>query len=261
MTRFVAMALAAVAMAVPAAGAPAATQPDARLKAAVASDARPEAERARDQYRHPVETLTFFGLKPHMKVIEMFPGGGWYTNIIAPTVAASGQYIAAAPASAQKATDELKARMAADPTRFGKPKFVEVTPDGKWAEGLNADMLLTFRNVHNWGKDAGNMFRAFYVALKPGGVLGVVDHRLPETRATPTGGYLKESDVIALATAAGFRLEAKSEVNANPKDTADYPKGVWTLPPNLTEGEKDRDTYLAIGESDRMTLKFVKPAS
>lgn len=260
MTRFAAIAVMAMAMAAPVVAAPAAAQtPDPRVKAAVADTARPEAERARDQYRHPVETLTFLGLKPHMKVVEMFPGGGWYTNIIAPTVAASGQYIAAAPASAQKATDELKARMAADPARFGKPRFVEVTPDGKWAEGLNADMVLTFRNVHNWGKDAGNMFRAFYAALKPGGVLGVVDHRLPEARATPTGGYLKESDVIALATAAGFRLEARSEVNANPKDTADYPKGVWTLPPTYALGDTDRAKYQAIGESDRMTLRFAKP--
>ncbi len=253
--RFVCVAAMAMAIATPAV----AQAPDPAIKAAVASTARPEAERARDQYRHPEQTLAFFGLKPTMKVVEMFPGGGWYAHVIAPVVARSGQYIAAAPASAQKATDALKADMGAAPDRYGKPRFVEVTPDGKWANGLNADMVLTFRNVHNWGKDAGNMFKAFYAALKPGGVLGVVDHRLPESRTTPTGGYLKESYVIALATAAGFKLDAKSEINANPKDTADYPKGVWTLPPTYTLGDTDRARYQAIGESDRMTLRFVKP--
>lgn len=244
------------------AAAPVAAQtPDARVTAAVNNSARPEAERARDQYRHPAETLAFFGLKPGMTVVEISPGAGWYANILAPAVAGGGQYIAIVPAPPQyqKATEALKARMAADPKLFGKPRFVEFTPDGKWAEGLNADMLLTFRNVHNWGDDAANMFKAFYTALKPGGVLGVVDHRLPESRTAPTGGYLKESDVIALATAAGFKLAGKSEVNANPKDTADYPKGVWTLPPTYALGDTDRAKYQAIGESDRMTLRFVKP--
>ena len=252
----------ALATALLAIAAPAAAQaPDARVTAAVANSARPEAERARDQYRHPAETLAFFGLKPGMTVVEMSPGAGWYANILAPAVAGTGQYIAIVPAPPQyqKATEALKARMAADEKLFGKPRFVEFTPDGKWAAGLDADMVLTFRNVHNWGDDAGNMFKAFYAALKPGGVLGVVDHRLPESRTTPTGGYLKESDVIALATAAGFKLAGKSEVNANPKDTADYPKGVWTLPPTYALGDTDRAKYQAIGESNRMTLRFVKP--
>lgn len=157
--------------------------------------------------------------------------------------------------------------LASRPDLYGKvvktvllaPDYLDIAPRG------SADMVLTFRNAHNWAK-AGNaeaMFEAFYAALKPGGVLGVVDHRAkpgtPFQRQIDTG-YLTEEYVIGLAQKAGFRLAAKSQINANPRDDTDHPRGVWTLPPTLALGDKDRDKYLAIGESDRMTLKFVKPS-
>ncbi len=229
---------------------------------------------ARDQYRHPKETLLFFGLRPDMTVVEVWPSAGWWTEILAPALDDQGQYYAAwYPTQAKGAPDYLKerekgfdAKLAARPDLYGKviktsilaPDYVNLAPKG------SADMVLTFRNVHNWAK-AGNaeaMFRAFYDALKPGGVLGVKDHRAKPGTAFQQQidtGYLTEEYVIGLAERAGFKLAAKSEINANPKDTKDYPKGVWTLPPTLTLGDKDRDRYLAIGESDRMTLKFIKP--
>lgn len=246
----------------------------ALIDKAIASPMRSDANRARDQYRHPKETLLFFGLRPDMTVVEIAPGGGWYSEILAPVLKDKGRFVAAHnnPAGspgAQKARAAFIERMKANADSFGN---VAVTSFGKGIEGNaaapgSADMVLTFRNVHNW-RSAGfaeDAFKAFYAALKPGGVLGVVEHRLPEDRADTTesqnSGYVKESEVIRLAEAAGFKLEAKSEVNANPKDTADHPKGVWTLPPTYALGDTDRDKYAAIGESDRMTLKFVKPAN
>lgn len=259
------VALAAPAMAQTASATPAAataTAVNPAIRAAVDDPARPEAERARDQYRHPAETLAFFGLKPDMTVVEIAPGAGWYTNILAPVLAAKGQYVGVLTVAprAEKRNAELKARIAAEPDRYGKARFVAMTADGSWADGLDADLVLTFRNAHDFAKNAEVVFGAFFRALKPGGVLGIVDHRLPEDRTTPTDSYIKESDVIRFATDAGFRLDARSEINANPKDTADYPKGVFALPPTLTHGDTDREKYLAIGESDRMTLRFVKPA-
>ena len=233
------------------------------IAAAVAAPSRTPANTARDQYRHPAETLAFFGVAPGQTVVEYSPGGGgWYTEILAPLLKDKGTlYASQAPG---KGFDTLKAKLDADPATYGKVKLVPwalpqtAVPDG------SADVVLTFRNVHNMvmnGNDAA-AFKAFYAMLKPGGTLGMVDHRLPESRDSAlqkSSGYLKVSTVKALAEAAGFKLAGESEINANGKDTADWPKGVWTLPPTLTNGETDKDKYLAIGESDRMTLKFVKP--
>jgi len=235
------------------------------VAAAVASPRRTPANVARDRYRHPVETLAFFGVKPTDTVVEIWPGGGWYTEILAPMLAAKGVYYAAAPLPrGAEPIEKLKARdpafgrirLAAFPAADGQP----VVPAG------TADKVLTFRNVHNWrfgGADrAQAAFDAMFAMLKPGGTLGVVEHRLPESRdaaAEEKSGYMKESSVIAFATRAGFRLAGRSQVNANPKDTADWPEGVWTLPPTYRLKDVDRAKYAAIGESDRMTLKFVKP--
>ena len=241
----------------------------AALQAAVDAPSRSAANRARDPYRHPAQTLAFFGVKPGMSVVEIWPGGGYFTEVIAPAIGARGRLYAAIglpedEGKAAAAIAKAKAKYAASPAYAN----VRVTTLGKGhydiAPARSADMVLTFRNVHNWmGDDFGpQAFQAFYRALKPGGVLGLEEHRLPESRTQdPKGGsgYVKQSEVIAMAKAAGFRLAAASEINANPKDTADYPKGVWTLPPNYAEGDKDRARYAAIGESDRMTLRFVKP--
>lgn len=241
------------------------------LDQAIAGSHRSAANRARDQYRHPKETLAFFGVKPNMTVVEIAPGGGWYTEILGPYLANGGTLYAAAgnPAASEraaKAVADFKTKLAATPatakvqvSSFGKDHYDGLAPAG------SADAVLTFRNVHNWYSAgfAPQAFQAFYKALKPGGVLGVVEHRLPESRpdaAMATSGYMKRSEVVKLAEAAGFKLAAESEINANPKDTADHPEGVWTLPPNYRLGDTDRAKYAAIGESDRMTLKFVKPA-
>ena len=244
---------------------------DPTLAAAVANPARTPANSARDRYRHPAGTLAFFGLRPTMTVVEVIPGGGYWTEILAPYLRADGRYYVAAPVDPAKgpapSRTKLETRMKAAPAVFGKVTVTDWTPDASRpiAPAGTADMVLTFRNVHNWVGDnmAPAAFRAFYAALKPGGVLGLEEHRLPTSRAdtpaTADSGYMKEAAVIALAQSAGFRLAGRSEVNANPKDTADYPKGVWTLPPNYAEGDKERARYAAIGESDRMTLRFVKP--
>ena len=227
---------------------------------AVAASSRTPANTPRDKYRHPAETLSFFGITPNQTVVEYSPGAGWYTEILAPLLSAHGTlYAAQAPG---KGFDALKAKLTATPDVYGKVKLVPWPDTGIPANSV--DTVLTFRNVHNMvmgGKEAES-FQAFFAMLKPGGTLGIVDHRLPETRETAlekSSGYLKVSTVRSLAEAAGFKYVGSSEINANPKDTADWPKGVWTLPPVLTEGETDKAKYLAIGESDRMTLKFVKP--
>lgn len=244
---------------------------DPGIEKAVLASGRSDADRARDRYRHPAQTLSFFGLKPDMTVIEVIPGGGWYTAILAPYLAGSGQLIEAVP---PKDMDPFATFTHADPTRYGKVQTVT------WAVGQptqlvppgTADMVLTFRNIHNLLGSAeqpgdGNAPQAFadwFAALKPGGVLGIEEHRLPETMDVArekTTGYVKRSTVIRLALAAGFQLAGMSDINANPKDDHDHPKGVWTLPPNYDLGDVDRARYAAIGESDRMTLKFVKPAA
>lgn len=230
----------------------------------------------RDRYRHPLETLSFFDIKPNMSVVEIWPGAsGWYTEILAPYLRADGKLYAAhfnEDSSSDYYRDSLKqfqAKLLASPTLydrvaitvFNPPAHVDIAPES------SIDRVLTFRNVHNWYMRGGGdervlaAFRAFYKALKPGGLLGVVEHRLPPHR--PAGdmeasGYMLEGYIVAMAEKAGFRLLESADVNANPLDTADHPKGVWTLPPTLRLGEQDKDKYLAVGESDRMTLKFIK---
>jgi len=251
--------------------APAAAAPSPAIKAAVANPARLDTERPRDRYRHPAETLSFFGVAPNQTVIEFSPGGGWYTRILMPLLAKSGHYVAVVSTS-PKAQDSAHKLIAGIPgaDRASVSGFDPAT--ATMAKPGSADVVLTFRNVHNLfmpedggakdGSVARAFFRAAFNALKPGGTLGVVDHRLPEKADNvreQTSGYVKRSTVVALATAAGFKLAGESEINANPKDSADWPNGVWTLPPTLSQKDQDRAKYLAIGESDRMTLKFVKP--
>jgi predicted methyltransferase len=244
------------------------------LAAAVASPSRTAKFTARDQYRHPLETLRFFGLRPDQTVVEIWPGSGWYMEILAPYLADKGKYYAAieapdVPGASKEAKENaatLRKRIADDPAHLGKvivtqlhpPQLTQICPPG------TADLVLTFRNVHNWLETGEQQaqFNAFFKALKPGGVLGVVEHRAkPGTTLEQMrkSGYMDEDYVKKLAATAGFRFDAQSPVNNNPKDTKDYAEGVWTLPPTLTLGDKDRDKYLAIGESDRMTLRFVKP--
>lgn len=238
---------------------------DPAIEAAVAAPTRKAENRPRDKYRHPVQTLGFFGVKPTQTVVEFVPGGGWYTEILAPLVKDKGQYIALV--TSQKAADGATA-MLADTARFGRTTVatLDAAAGTSTVPAGSADMVLTFRNIHNLTMSsdaaAAGAFRAFFAALKPGGILGVVDHRLPESRDSALerkSGYLKRSTVVRLATEAGFRLVGESEVNANPKDTADWAEGVWTLPPVYALKDQDRAKYAAIGESDRMTLKFEKP--
>ena len=255
-------------------GTPAARQPAAgSLEAIVIGQQRRPEDRLRDKYRHPVETLTFFGLKPQMHVVEIWPGGGWYTDIIAPYVAGKGKYTAAVfeegdgTGYGPKLNKALKDKIAANKAAYGTvayatlgPTTIDIVPES------SADMVLTFRNVHNWmaGGFADKAFAAMFRALKPGGILGVEEHRgdpeLPQDPLAATG-YVTQDYVIKLAETAGFQAVEHSEINANPLDTRDHPKGVWTLPPALRMGDQDRERYTQIGESDRMTLKFVKPAT
>ena len=238
----------------------------AEIATAVAAPTRTPANVARDRYRHPAETLAFFGVRPTDTVVEVWPGGGWYTEILAPLTARSGVYYGAGPWP--KGVDAVRVLQAKNMAAYGKIKLAAL-PAAAGAPSVpdnSADVVLTFRNVHNWrfgGQDrAKAMFAEMFRMVKPGGTLGVVEHRLPESRdsaAEEKSGYMKTSSVIAFATAAGFKLAGKSEVNANPKDTADWPEGVWTLPPTYQLKDVDRAKYAAIGESDRMTLKFVKP--
>ncbi|RKP55683.1 class I SAM-dependent methyltransferase [Pararobbsia silviterrae] len=247
--------------------------PDEALDAAVNGPQRTEAFRARDTYRHPRETLEFFGVKPTDTVVEIAPGAGWYTEILAPFLRDRGTlyevlYQSKDPALASEfAQDEqhFKAKLANHPATFDHV-IVDTLHAGRIA-GLapgSADEVLTFRNIHNWIKDGqfdANL-RAFYTALKPGGVFGVEEHRArPNTTLDQIikTGYVPESYVIAHALAAGFKFDAQSDINANPRDTKDYADGVWSLPPTLKGGDKDRAKMLAIGESDRMTLRFIKP--
>ncbi|HEX8064571.1 MAG TPA: methyltransferase [Allosphingosinicella sp.] len=242
---------------------------DTAIAAAVGAATRSEANRARDRYRHPRETLGFFGVKPSDTVVEIWPGGGWYTEILAPLLRESGTYYAAGNGGALGGARALQAK---DPATYGAIRFAAF-PAGVAAAteppvpAGTADVVLTFRNVHNWIMPdppfAEEAFRQMFAMLKPGGTLGVAEHRLPES-ADParekSSGYIKVSTVRRLAEAAGFRLVESSEINANPADTKDHPNGVWSLPPSLRGGAEGRERFLAIGESDRMTLKFVKPA-
>ena len=240
---------------------------DDALKSAIAGEHRSAANKARDTFRHPYETLTFFGIKPTMTVVELAPGGGWYTEILAPYLSGKGKLYGAVPAAETRYGKAFRDRLAADAKLYGKVTPVQFDPPSSINLGApgSADIVVTFRNIHNWlgnGDDAVlTVFKEVHKVLKPGGVLGVVEHRLPAKMtqdAKASSGYMHEAYVIRMAERAGFKLAAKSEVNANPKDTADHEKGVWTLPPVLANKDKDREKYMAIGESDRMTLKFVK---
>jgi len=247
---------------------------DDALKAAVAGSQRTPAFVARDVWRHPVETLGFMGITPSMTVVEISPGAGWYTEILAPYLRDKGQLILAAsdPASsseyARRGAERLKKKLEAQPAVYDKVKLGVFEPPAKlnYAPAGSVDMVLTFRNVHNWAAEGDPVtkavFQSMYDALKPGGVLGVVDHRLPPNRQLDPkfeSGYVHVAYVLRIAQSVGFKLQDQSEINANPKDTADHPGGVWALPPTYANKDKDRVRFETIGESDRMTLKFVKP--
>lgn len=258
--------------------APAAPASAMTLQEAVAGDWREAQDKARDVWRHPVETLGFFGLKPGMTVVEIWPGAGWYTDILAPFLAASGGKLYAANLQpndpiAIEVVEAYRQKLRAKPRLYGD---VEITAfgatSGPMAPAGSADLVLTARNVHNW-MAAGIVDKAFsdaFAALKPGGVFGVVEHRAnPGGVQDPTAadGYVEQAYVIRLAQEAGFILDQASEINANPRDTKDHPFGVWTLPPvrrTSARGQPadptfDSSPYEAIGESDRMTLRFIKP--
>lgn len=250
----------------------------ATLDAAIAGDWRDAKNVARDGFRHPADTLRFFGVTPTQRVVEITPGGGgWYAEILAPYLRERGRYVAAMvdPSALpegrgrdyqQQGFDALKARLAAHPAQFDRAVLQPFDPKAPaFGAPGGADAVLTFRNVHNWvaAGNADAYFAAFFAALKPGGTLGVVDHRAKpgtDLETMKKSGYLTEQLVIDYATKAGFVLDARSEINANPKDDTDHPNGVWTLPPTNRHEAEDDAMYRAIGESDRMTLRFVKPA-
>jgi len=246
-----------------------------KVAAAAAGPQRSAAHAARDVYRHPVETLAFFGLEDDMTVVEALPGGElWYTEILAPVLREKGKLVVAsfdldAPGIVDYQRDAhaaLLRRITEEPDVFGAVGIAKLSPPSGIDLGppASADMVLTFRSTHGWmnGGVADAVYAAFFDVLKPGGVLGIEQHRAgPTTNREAFSGYLPEDEVVALVERAGFVLEARSEINANPKDTADHAAGVWTLPPSLRLGERDREKYLAIGESDRMTLRFRKPAA
>ena len=241
------------------------------LQAVIDGGHRSAEHKARDQYRHPAETLTWMGLKPDMTVVEISPGRGWYTEILGAYLKDNGKFYAAGydresdreyMKNLNKMLDERLANKdvygSPTVTELAAPEKVDIAPEG------SADMVLTFRNTHNWMRAGTNeaIYAAMYKALKPGGTLGVVQHRAaPDSEQDPKAstGYVKQDVVIQMAEKAGFKLAGQSEINANPKDTRDHPKGVWTLPPRYRLGEEDKEKYAAIGESDRMTLKFMKP--
>ncbi|MCI0654559.1 MAG: methyltransferase [Methylococcaceae bacterium] len=245
----------------------------AAIAQAIAGAHRSPENRARDIYRHPQQTLEFFGVQDSMTVVEIWPGAeGWYTEILAPLLRNKGTLYAAhfsAESEIPFFTSSLarfKQKMAANPAIYDKiilttlqpPARIEIAPKGA------ADRVLTFRNVHNWMKsgDGDAVFRAMFDALKPGGILGVVEHRGIAGQAQDPkalSGYVTEDTVKDLARKAGFEWIDSSEINANPKDTRIHPEGVWTLPPTLRLGDLDAEKYREIGESDRMTLKFRKP--
>jgi len=245
---------------------------DTRLRAAIAGPQRSEANRARDGARHPYETLRFFGLQPQHNVIEASPGGGWYTEILAPYLREQGHLYVAGEALddpddyRRRSRRSLDEKLAKNPEIYDRvivgtlprgPRFSDIAPAG------GADLVLTFRNVHNWieGGHLDATLHAFAAVLKPGGVLGVEEHRAPAGSSLEwikKNGYVTEDLLIDRARAVGLELAARSEVNANPRDMHDHPNGVWSLPPTLRGGEVDRAKYLAIGESDRYTHRYVK---
>ena len=240
------------------------------LEEAVDSSARAEENTDRDEYQHPAETLAFFGIDPKMSLVEISPGAGYFTEILAPFLAREGQYYMAVPRvppnpppfvieNEKKLQDILLRQKEVQ----GKAKFIPFEPLDKRNRTKRdfADVVLAFSSFHNWvAKDeTASSLKFCHDILKPGGVLGIVQHRIKEgKKRVPKSGYMYEKEVIGMVTKAGFRFVGKSEINANPKDTADYPEGVWSLPPTYRMGDVDRDKYEDIGESDRMTLKFIK---
>jgi len=263
--------LAALALVVCLSPAPAQTF-DPALKAAIDSPQRSEKNSVRDKYRHPAEALSFFGVKPDSTVVEILPGaGGYWTEILAPYLKEKGHYVAANGEAAstsdevQKDNAGFQAKFVAAPEVYGKIEVSEFAGDKHpIAAPGSADFVLTFRNLHNWlaNGTATAALKAFYDALKPGGVLGVEDHRgnpaLPQDPLAKSG-YVRQDFAIQTIEAAGFKFVGASEANANPKDTKDYPVGVWALPPTYRLKDVDHGKYAEIGESDRFTLKFVKP--
>ena len=244
----------------------------ARLRALAAGAQRSAPNVARDRYRHPVEVLTFFAVAPDASVVEILPGAsGYWTEILAPYLKEHGRYIAAngdkdsASPEVQKDIQGFAAKVAGDPVDYAKVEVAEFHPGQKeLAPAGSADFVLTFRNIHNWmaAGTADQAFAAFFKALKPGGVLGVEEHRGRDDQPQDPlakSGYVRQDYAVALAEAAGFKFAGASEVNANPKDTKDYAVGVWALPPTYRLKDQDREKYAAIGESDRFMLKFVKP--
>ena len=240
------------------------------LEQAATGDHRPAEWIERNSERNPVETLTFFGLEPDMTVVELSPSGGWYTSVLAPFVAADGQYVAAhwdmeqeeLPDFYRRSYDAFTERFV-DKELYGDVRVLPFNPPAQASLGDSgsADMVVSFRNVHGWTRDdiLDDVLNSAHDVLKDGGVLGIVGHRLPEDRdGEGTPGYLKQSFIVGMAESHGFRLIEASEINANPADTADHPSGVWSLPPGLRDGEETADKFRAIGESDRFTLKFVK---
>ncbi len=235
------------------------------LEQSVNSEDRSSDNIVRDIYRHPYETLSFFGIKPQMTVVELSPGGGWYTEILSIFAYDEGQLITAVydPSKGgyyKRSTDAFKNKLK---SRDIYKKVEVVYLGSKLAPSGTVDAVLTFRNLHNWlGTEIETIFNQSFAALKPGGVFGVVEHRAmsgTSMELMKKSGYVTEQFAIGLALKTGFRLVAKSEINANPKDSKDHPKGVWTLPPSYRLGDKDYDKYSDIGESDRMTLLFQKP--
>jgi predicted methyltransferase len=243
----------------------------AAIAAAVAAPTRTEANRARDQYRNPAATLSFFRVQPGETIVELWPGGGWYTEILAPFANATGSTLVAA-GPWERGLNGVRRLQEANPDVYRRVLLTEFPAVANSGNPVvtpgTADVVLTFRNVHNWrfgGVDnTREAFRQIFAMLRPGGRLGVVEHRLPETADSALeerSGYMKTSSVIAFAEAAGFRLVGQSEINANPRDTRDHAEGVWALPPNFRGAttDEERARRRAIGESDRMTLLFVRP--
>lgn len=249
---------------------------NAALDAAIDGAHRSDANRARDQFRRPKDTLAFMGLRSDMTVVEFSPGGGWYTEVLAPVLRDSGKLFAAHygmndGAYERRSLGGFLRKLGESPdvydqvvvTTISKPGGEPIAPLG------TADMAVTFRNVHNWldpsmGGEQGAVatFSQMFDVLKPGGILGVVEHRWPDPKTEDPNagnGYVSQERVVRLATAAGFEFVESSDHNSNPKDTHDHPNGVWTLLPELDVDEADKEKYRQIGESDRMTLKFRKP--
>ncbi|MDG1463099.1 MAG: methyltransferase domain-containing protein [Gammaproteobacteria bacterium] len=243
-----------------------------KLEASVGSAQRPESEVARDVYRHPQETLEFFGLTPEISVVELWPGGGWYTKIIAPVVRGDGKYYAAHVDPNSKvemlrlSVEKYQAFLDSAPELYDEVEMTVLMPPAQLeiAPAGSVDLVVSFRSIHNWMAFGmqDDVMKAVYDVLKPGGIFGVVEHRgiagQPQDPKASTG-YVTVDAMVEMAEKAGLQLESSSEINANPLDTKDYPAGVWSLPPRLKLGEEDRQKYLDIGESDRFTLRFVKP--